>query len=254
MRFARCFPGLARFYLWQVDGAVRYAPAVRILRQHARPGSSILEVGSGPVGITLFLPRPVTGCDLDFTGPDLGWLRRVVLPSAATRLPFGDRSFEFVLAMDVVEHVPAARRGDFIRELVRVARWWLILSAPCGPIAQACDAELYRWLRTRIGMDHRWLREHVEQGLPDAHQIEALLRSCLSDSDPYELAVQDNFAADRWLWCWKFQSSRNRFWRSFKNKLLWPLAGWLGRSDAGPPYRKVFVLRRMDVAGSAQAA
>jgi len=196
----------------------------------------------------------VTGCDVDFAGPDLGWLRRVVLPSGARRLPFSDRSFDFVLAMDVVEHVPASSRADFIRELVRVARSWLILSAPCGPIAEACDAELYRWLRLRIGLDHRWLREHLEQGLPEADQIEAMLRLCLSGSGPYELHVEDNFAVDRWLWCWKFQSSRNRFWRSVKNKLLWPLAGRLGRVGRGPAYRKVFVVHRVGIVSPAQAA
>jgi len=254
MDVARAFPALARFYLWHLDGAVRYAPAVRILRRHASRQSRILEVGSGAVGATLFLPRAVTGCDLDFTGPDLGWLARVPACANARGLPFADAQFDFVLAMDVVEHVPPAARERFIRELVRVSRGWVILSAPCGGQAQAYDARLYGWLRARTGTDHRWLREHLELGLPEAAELEGMIRRCCDASGDFHLDVLENFDRDHWLWTWKFQASRNRFWRSFKNKLLWPLTGWLGRAGGPSAYRKVFILRKGPVAAARQAA
>jgi hypothetical protein len=239
---------LKRVYLWHLDGAVRYSTAVRVIKTHGNPKSSILEVGSGSVGITLFLPRPVTGYDVDFTGPDLGYLKQVRGSGDMPSLPFADASFDFVLAMDMLEHVPPEARAPMLRELVRVARSWLVVSVPCGAIAEDYDRRLHQWFQARLGTDHRWLREHFDVGLPEAGQIEAQIRQSVANGTSYDLAVEDNFNVGLWLWAWKFHMSRNRFWRSFKNKLLWPLRNWFSRHNGPPAYRKAFVLHKRPTA------
>jgi hypothetical protein len=245
---------LKRVYLWHLDGAVRYGPAVRLIRTYGQPQSRILEVGSGGLGITLFLPRRVTGYDVSFAGPDLGLLTRVPAASPQGPLPFADRSFDFVLSMDMLEHVLPEARPQVLHELVRVTKTWLLFSAPCGEVARRYDGRLYEWLKTRVGVDHQWLREHLDIGLPEAAEIEAEIRDCLSQDADATLTVEDNFNVDAWLWAWKFHMSRNRFWRSFKNKLLWPLLGWFRHCNHAPAYRKVFIVRRGGTASSAKAA
>jgi hypothetical protein len=254
MRPFRPIRFLKRVYLWQLDGAVRYAPAVRLIRTFGRPESRILEVGSGALGITLFLPRPVTGYDVSFAGPDLGFLTRVPAASPCGPLPFADGSFDFVLSMDMLEHVPAGARGEILRELIRVTREWLMVTVPCGEVARQYDARLRQWLKTRMGMDHPWLREHVEIGLPDAEEIEVEIRRCLGSKADSVLMVEDNSGVDAWLWTWKFHMSRNRFWRSFKSKLLWPLLPWFARCNQPPAYRKVFIVHKGSAPCSAAAA
>lgn len=244
---------LKRAYLWQIDGAVRYAPALRLFRRHGTPQSRILEIGSGATGITVFLPRPVVGYDVDFTGPDLGYLQRVEAPHDWRALPFADNEFDFVLAMDVLEHVPRRARAAMLGEMLRVARGWLIVGVPCGPVAAEYDRRLYDWLRRRFGLDHPWLREHFEMGLPQAEEIEAAIRQRLGHAGA-QLTVEDNFNVDAWLWAWQFHMSRNRFWRSIKSKLLWALANRLAQSPRQPAYRKVFVVRKTEASPLEAAA
>lgn len=54
-------------------------------------------------------------------GMQLGTIRRPVVGSALS-LPFLDRSFETVLAMGIIDHIPHAQIPRFLDELVRVAR------------------------------------------------------------------------------------------------------------------------------------
>ena len=48
------------------------------------------------------------------------------------RLPFEDSSFDAVVSLDTLEHLPKGRRVEFCTEMVRVARDVVILSAPLG--------------------------------------------------------------------------------------------------------------------------
>jgi hypothetical protein len=245
---------LKRLYLWNIDAAVRYRPVVQLLRRAATPASHVLEIGSGPYGVTLFWPRQVVGYDVDFSGPDLGCLQRVKAAGDGGRLPFADRQFDFVLSLDTLEHVPPAGRAAMIAELVRVTRRWLVVSAPCGAAAAQYDAKLEAWLREHIRMEHRWLGEHFQHGLPEAAEIEDALRRAFAPGESYALVIEDNGDLRRWLLAWKLHMSRNRFWRSLKSKLLWPFAGWFAAGGRGPAYRKVFVVERRGQEQSVLAA
>ena len=73
-------------------------------------------------------------------------------------------------------------------------------------------------------------------------EVEAEIRDCLGPNTDSVVTVEDNFNVDWWLWAWKFHMSRNRFWRSLKNKLLWPFLAWFARRNEPPTYRKVFIV------------
>jgi len=69
---------------------------------------------------------------------------------SALSLPFSDRSFEFVLAADTLEHIPAADRQSFLHELLRVARGAVLLSFPFRtPLNEACERLVYRYIQMR---------------------------------------------------------------------------------------------------------
>ncbi|MFN6119018.1 MAG: class I SAM-dependent methyltransferase, partial [Actinomycetes bacterium] len=62
----------------------------------------------------------------------------------ATRLPFADRTFDLVMAIEVLEHVPQPDAA--LRELARVCSATLVASVPFEPIWRAGNMARRRYL------------------------------------------------------------------------------------------------------------
>ncbi len=85
------------------------------------------------------------------------------LRASASEQPFDDQSFDLVLSLDVLEHLPGPERPRFLAELDRLSRQWILLGAPfSSPEIVEAEARLSQSLMgTR-----RFLQEHRELGLP----------------------------------------------------------------------------------------
>ena len=88
---------------------------------------------------------------------------------SCSRLP--DRSFDVVVANDVLEHVPRARRGAFLANAARVADVEAIVAFPCGSDAAAIESIITR-SRTRTAFRSA-LMEHAALGLPTLEEVRA---------------------------------------------------------------------------------
>jgi SAM-dependent methyltransferase len=157
----------------------RYSAVVPLVEEVE--GRALLEVGSGSEGIARFASDrwSVTVCDRDFTDygavevPEDG-LRRI--EGDVTELPFADGEFDVVLALDLLEHLPAGLRRGALSELARVAGKRLIAGCPCGERALRADRRLARYYAIQPRRTPPWLEEHLENGFPS----EQLLRDSLS--------------------------------------------------------------------------
>jgi len=90
-------------------------------------------------------------------------------------LPFGDSSFEAVVALDTLEHIPPSQRGHFAAELLRVARELVVVATPWGtPTHSELEQRCLQAYRQTHGRDHEYLREHVEYGLPTWEELTLL--------------------------------------------------------------------------------
>jgi SAM-dependent methyltransferase len=149
----------------------RYSAVVPIVEQAS--GATLLEVGSGSEGIARFASErwEITVCDRDFTDygavkvPDDG-LRRI--EGDVTKLPFDDGEFDVVVALDLLEHLPAELRPVALAELARVSRKRLIAGCPCGERALRADRVLARYYGVQPRATPPWLVEHLENGFPEA--------------------------------------------------------------------------------------
>jgi SAM-dependent methyltransferase len=147
----------------------RYSAVVPLVEEF--PGQSLLEVGSGSEGIARFASGRwrVTVCDRDFSDygavevPNDG-LRRI--EGDVTDLPFVDGEFDVVVALDLLEHLPAHLRPVALTELARVARSRLVVGCPCGERALRADRALYRYYSAQPRSVPPWLVEHLENGFP----------------------------------------------------------------------------------------
>lgn len=123
----------------------------------------ILDVGGYPGLITSFL----TGYDttiVDLIDADLPNYVRY----DGVRLPFDDNTFDMVCSCDVLEHVPAPQRRAFIEELARVARDYLVITAPFDDEhTRLAERILFDYIKRVLHQRHDTLGEHIDNGLPD---------------------------------------------------------------------------------------
>lgn len=140
------------------------ADAIEKLRKDDSP-LEVLDVGGGEGIILKFLTGDRVTV-LDQTEPEEGVPGFV--RGDATALPFEDGSYDYVVSVDVYEHIPPEARERYLSELRRTARKGVLLAAPF-------DSEVVRGAERTADEFHRsvhlsgnvWLQEHVENGLPD---------------------------------------------------------------------------------------
>jgi hypothetical protein len=234
-----------------LNQALRYAPVIGVL---PAPGSTLLEVGSGSHGIAPYLSDgwSLTACDVAFDdygadrvggGEGVQRVRASVLD-----LPFADSSFNAVVALDLLEHLPPEDRRSALKELRRVAAELLVVGCPCGAEAEGADRRLAEFYN-RLGKPHPgWLSEHLRYGLPDA----GFLLTAARPGDRTELVANCNLTShERVMRCealpivWRGPTAIARSARWFlrrsrrRSQCATRLLSWIGGGDRAPTYRQI---------------
>jgi glycosyltransferase involved in cell wall biosynthesis len=144
-------------------GRIRGDNSLRLLdiggNEHANL-STFLPASDNYILDSAYLPEQIS--------PDIS-----VIYGDGLRLPFRDAAFDFAVSLDVLEHIEAARRHDFLVESFRVSRSGAIAAFPEGPVAARADEVANSLWQDLFGENYRWLAEHIEHGLPsDAEVLE----------------------------------------------------------------------------------
>lgn len=219
-----------------MDMALRYHPIVRYMRPLLQPGSRIVDVGSGSVGITPYLDHTVFGIDRSFDGPSASRLVRCT--GDVLSLPFADRAVDFTLCVDTLEHIPRSSRAAAIQEILRVTSKASVIAVPCGPLSAERDRDLSLRLRKRLARRDRFLDEHLEHGLP---RLDELLDWVSQAGDrlgrSFQVRHEDNVNLRVW---WMVQMAKvSLLWRGtliVTFPLVFPI---LRRFNNAPSYRQI---------------
>ncbi len=89
-------------------------------------------------------------------------------PAWAWEQPFEEDTFDLVVSLDVLEHLPSERRIRFLEELDRVARNWILLGAPFASLEVEAAEEA---LAGSVLGGQRFVQEHRELGLPEGSLV-----------------------------------------------------------------------------------
>src|SRR6266540_4146552 len=167
---------------FEFDQFQRYSFLSRVLapvfdeggpRARVRP-VRVLDVGSGPERLTEAFVGPrfeVTRCDVDSFGRD-----DIVVIEPGRPFPLGDSEFDVVLALEVLEHVPAPARDEFIGECIRVARDLTVFSSPIAAEAIAhAELRVAQAFEALNHAPHPFLSEHAELGAPEVGAVVAAI-------------------------------------------------------------------------------
>jgi len=156
----------------------------RILRQVAEAARAVdrqqalrvLDVGGYPGYAAGFLPtdRVVVADVVDPQSP----VEYAYVRADGAALPFADGAFDLVSSLDSLEHIPAARRGDYVGELLRVARRYVLILAPFAQQeTELAEQVLIEFTRVFDEEESPQLEEHKAYGLPVLDEWTEFVRS-----------------------------------------------------------------------------
>jgi hypothetical protein len=143
----------------------RHTVVGQLLQQEIGSDSrqTVLDVGGRKDLLERFMPYSTTAINPDGTGHLLG---------DGGQLPFAPGSFDAVVNLDTLEHLPSETRLPFIHECLRVGKKCVIIAAPYGsPEHMALEKALNAQYTKTLGRPHPYLSEHVAFGLPSPEQL-----------------------------------------------------------------------------------
>jgi SAM-dependent methyltransferase len=145
-----------------------------------RHPSRVLEIGSGNGFVSSYLRRAgirVVSADIDASlGPDL--------VASVRDLPFRERSFDIVIAYQVLEHLPFERFAECVASMSKVSRRHMLISLPDRRPSLFIRAGVYPWvahefrftLPVLIPRKHRFDGEHYWEIGRRGYPLRAILQ------------------------------------------------------------------------------
>lgn len=207
--------------------------------RQSKPGQwRVLDVGGHPGHIVSFLPRDevyvsdVVPCDL----PTYAY-------TDGLTLPFGDESFDVVVSVDTLEHVPPEERERFLEGLIKVSRDYVILAGPFADAnVSAAERILYDFVKNRLDYAHAFLEEHRKYGLPQWEEVKDFLEA---------RGLRYGTAPNGYLYNWLFMMLASSYVQSLPDPgpLMTKLNAFYNSTfyegdNISPSYREVVVISK----------
>jgi len=170
----------ALFRSRDIDLWSRYMHVTNEIRKIRARKLSVLDVGAGGQGISVFLSSSRRDCDLfllDVRKDAFKGLRRVHrIVGDGCKLPFRDKAFDIVVSVDTAEHIPKLSRHNFYKELKRVCKKRIVITCPIQSSdgifqGKKYDITFQYLYETKYGVKEPNTAQHIAAGHPTIEEI-----------------------------------------------------------------------------------
>jgi ubiquinone/menaquinone biosynthesis C-methylase UbiE len=172
------------FHSRDIDRWSRYTYVINEIQKTKMQHFSILEVGSGGKGISIFLNSLRMNCSIFLLD-----IRRNVFKNLKVgnpiiadgcNLPFKDKAFDIVVSVDTIEHVPRSGRHNLYNELKRVCKKRIIITCPMQSSDGTFQGKKYdnafQFLYEKYyGVKEPNTEQHITAGHPTLEEIKSAL-------------------------------------------------------------------------------
>jgi ubiquinone/menaquinone biosynthesis C-methylase UbiE len=170
-----------------------------------------------------------------------GGEKNLIIGDATDMAGFKDGSFDVVISGDVYEHIPKEKRVAFINESMRVAKGLVIHAAPFA-VGDTAEYEKLAndYFKKLHGIDHEWLKEHIDNGLPKSDDLEELIKR-----KGYEYRIIKSNNLDSWIlmqyaiaYAYHFSLDPTEIYEFYNKNML------TIEDESKPFYRQVFFISK----------
>ena len=239
--FKTLLKGLIFWPGWHPEVALRYLPVVAEIKK-IKPKPSVLDVGSGGLGIAPYLKKKVTGVDIKFNPPYHPMLEKIL--ASALNLPFTDRVFDAVISVDTIEHLNKSQRGKAVSEIIRTARALAVIAVPCGKQSLKQDKKLHRYYRKKFGKNYVFFEEQIKYKLPEEEEmVEYINQAAKINKRNFFLKIMDNENLALREFLMKGWMSENFAVNILFRKVFLLAIPLMSKLNGKPAYRKIFIVK-----------
>lgn len=141
-----------------------------------KPNIKIVDVGGYDGKLNLFFSKDANFNVVDIKDAPAEEEGITYKKGDARKIPFSDRNFDMVISTDLLEHMDAPDRQKAIKEMLRIAKKYVILGVPNNTeLVEQAEENIRAQYVSAGGEEHPFLSEHSHFGLPDPTNIESVL-------------------------------------------------------------------------------
>lgn len=138
---------------------------IKVVLEHIqtkqKPSLNVLDVGGDLTGLSFLSNYTITTINTE-------GVAGVKLQGSGFELPFKDAAFDVIVTVDTLEHVTQNNRQAFITELLRLSKGFVVITGPfANGYNEAAEVIFDDFLVDVLNFNHRFLKEHLQNGLPD---------------------------------------------------------------------------------------